>query len=50
MKVEIDENGMMHISSETALESYALDKWCDDNLSDGINTKNITIRTGLNQL
>lgn len=31
MKAEIDADGQLTVSSETALESYALRKWLDEN-------------------
>jgi hypothetical protein len=31
MKAEINENGTLIISSETNLESYAIQKWIDEN-------------------
>jgi len=32
MKATIDAKGMLTIESETPLESYALQKWCNDHL------------------
>ena len=53
MTVAIDEYGMLNIQAETELESYALNKWCDDNFSrsgcKSIDTNNITINVGFNK-
>ncbi len=39
MKASIDERGVMQIEPETALESYALKKWSEDNVDhDGSGT------------
>jgi len=33
MKIEMEADGMLIISSETYVEEYALHKWCKDNIS-----------------
>lgn len=52
MKATIDENGQLIIQAETPLESYALNRWCDNNFSQrnelAIDTNNILVKTGLN--
>lgn len=53
MKATINEHGVLEIKAENALESYALNRWIDDNFSNpnegAINTKNISINIGFNK-
>lgn len=46
MKVELDYKGLLKISSQTDLESYALKKWCEEsfNVPDGtVNSEKILV-------
>lgn len=51
MTATIDEHGMLTIKAETPLESYALNRWCDEQFSKenkpALYTNKITIQTGL---
>lgn len=53
MRVEIDENGLMVISSESKLEAFALKKWWEKSTHEissdvtAIETRHIMIHTGI---
>lgn len=45
MKVKLDDKGKLLIKTETKIESYALNKWMDDNISqDKINCNNLIFK------
>jgi len=50
MKATINEHGKLSVQAETPLESYALDRWAEDNFflkEEGITkTENIIINVG----
>jgi len=44
MKAEIDRDGQLTISAETGLEAYALMKWSDDQIKDGMQLPGLLIK------
>lgn len=47
MKTEINRDGQLTISAETGLEAYALMKWSDDQIKDGVQLPGLLIKTGV---